>query len=317
MKIAVVGAGALGSFVGGRLAEVGMSVSLIDSNRERVDVINRDGLQLGSDAATNSVAIPAFLATDAEGIYDALIVLTKGIHTDAAIASCVHLVGPRTLVLTFQNGLGNLEILARHVGASRVAIGMTNWAVDLKGDGVASVGSGEIRIWHGEGHDDLRVQRLASVLDGAGLNCLADINTLSAVWEKVAFNAAINSVSAISSRTVGEIAGDADARMLVSDIVREVLFVATRKGVAVTSEKVASMVAEAFQSHGSHQPSMLQDVIAGRQTEIESINGAVVDEAQRLGMKAPVTETLLRLVRMHDRRMSVSPSSGSKESHNE
>ncbi|WP_441251897.1 ketopantoate reductase family protein [Tardiphaga sp. 71_E8_N1_1] len=318
MRIAIVGAGALGSFVGGRLAQAKMTVSLIDSNRERVEAINRDGLRIESDVATTTIAIPAFLASDAEGIYDALIVLTKGVHTDAAIASCIHLIGPQTLVLTFQNGLGNSEVLARHVGANRVAIGMTNWAVDLKSDAsVASVGSGGIRIWHGDGHDDPRVQRLASTLNGAGLNCLADTNTLSAIWEKVAFNAAINSVSAITSRTVGEIGDDSDARALVSDIAREVLRVATKKGIAVSIAKVESMVAEAFRSHRSHKPSMLQDVIAGRQTEIEAINGAVVEEAERIGVKAPVTEALLRLVRMHDRRMTASPSYGSRESHNE
>ena len=318
MRIAIVGAGALGSFVGGRLAQAKAKVSLIDSNCERVEAIKRDGLRIESDCATTTIAIPAFLAADAAGVYDALIVLTKGVHTDAAMASCLHLVGPQTLVLTFQNGLGNSDILARHVGTDRVAIGMTNWAADLKSAAcVATVGSGEIRIWHSAGDDDGRVRGLAAVLNEAGLNCVADANTLAAIWGKVAFNAAINSVSAITRRAVGEIGDDPDAQIMVRDVVREVVLVAAGKNLSVSTAKVESMVAEAFRSHRFHKPSMLQDVIAGRPTEIESINGAVVGEAQLLGVKVPVTETLLRLVRMHDRRTSASSSYSSKDAGDE
>jgi 2-dehydropantoate 2-reductase len=314
MRIAIVGAGALGSFVGGRLFQSKAEACLIDANRERVRAINDRGLRIEADATTAMVAIPAFLAADAAGTYDALIILTKGAHTHTAIADCMHLVGAQTLVLTFQNGLGNAEVLAARVGEEHVAVGMTNWAVDLKADAsVAVIGSGEIRIWHGAGHDDLRIRALATALNDAGLNCTASPETLAAIWEKVAFNAAINSVSAITLRAVGEIGDDADAQILVQDIAREVLSVAAAKKLSVSMASVESMMAEAFRSHRRHKPSMLQDVIAGRRTEIESINGAVVSEAERLGLRVPVTEALLRLVRMHDRRMVASPMNIAKE----
>lgn len=304
MRIAVLGAGALGGFVGGKLAQSGQAAVLIDVDRSRIESINRLGLRLETQDADRRIAIRASHASDIDERYDLIIVLTKGVHTEGAISSCRHLLHDNTYVLTFQNGLGNAAVLARHVDRRRIVIGMTNWAADLKGpDHVASVGTGEIRIWHVDRQDDSYVRTIATLLDRAGLNCRADREVETAIWEKVAFNAAINSIAAVTLRNVGEIGDDPDARSLVDEVALEVLTVARAKSIPADIGRVTSMVTEAFRDHRSHKPSMLQDMLAGRQTEIETINGAVVLEAAQLGLKIPATECLCKLVKTLERRV--------------
>jgi 2-dehydropantoate 2-reductase len=303
VKIAIIGAGALGGFVGANLARAGQDIVLVDANPERIDAINSNGLRLQMLGEDLNVKIQARRAEQLTGPYDLLVVLTKGIHTESAISSSRHLLGDSTYVLTFQNGLGNVDVIAKFVSPGRILVGMTNWAADLREPAsVVSVGSGEIRIWHSGGHTDPLVHDIAAVFHGAGLNCIADPLVQSAIWEKVAFNAAMNSISAITLRNVGEIGDDPDTRALVEDVAREVLSVAGAKSIPVDRPRVMAMFDEAFRSHRSHQPSMLQDTLAGRETEIQFINGAVASQASCLGIQVPVTEALLRLVRSQDRR---------------
>ncbi|MGE7472566.1 ketopantoate reductase family protein [Bosea sp. NPDC003192] len=301
-RIAIVGAGALGSFVGARLSRAGYDTTLIDNDTARVRAIDSAGLRLENDRETLDIAIPAHLAADLTEPFDLLVILTKAAHTEAAIASCRHLLGPGTHLLTFQNGLGNAAVLARHVDPDRIIVGMTNWAVDLLGPAhVRCIGDGEIRIWHVSGRDEPIVHAIAHLLDAGALNCAADPEVESAIWEKVAFNAAMNSISAVTGLTVGEIGDDVNGRSLAYAIASEVARVAEAKGLKADLRRVSAMLDHAFASHRAHKPSMLQDILAGRPTEIETINGAVVAEAARLGREVPITETLLKLVRMRDR----------------
>jgi 2-dehydropantoate 2-reductase len=303
MTIAIVGAGALGSFVGACLARADQPVVLIDVDADRIGRINADGLRLETDAGAFQVPIRAALASHLSEPFDTLIVLTKGLHTGAAIQDCRHLIGGDTYLVTFQNGLGNAEILKERTGTDRILFGMTSWAADLKGPShVSTIGSGVLRLWRADGTDNPQTHALAAILDHAGLNCTADPNVEAAIWEKVAFNCAMNSIAAVTRRSVGEIGDDADGAALAREIVGEVLGVASAKGLAIDRERVLALLAQAFREHRTHLPSMLQDVLAGRPTEIDFINGAVVAEAERVGVSVPATKVLLRLVHMQERR---------------
>ena len=118
-----------------------------------------------------------------------------------------------------------------------------------------------------------------------------------AIWEKVAFNAALNALTAVTRLDVGPVGDAPEGRELAARVVEEVISVAERKGIAARREAVMAAVAGAFAEHRGHKPSMLQDMLAGRPTEVESLNGAVVREAEALGMTVPITETLYLLVR--------------------
>lgn len=300
MKIAILGAGAMGSLFGGLLAETGEQVTLLDINDAHLSAITAHGLRLETDTGDRQVrSLQALRPSQATQVPDLLIVFTKSMHTRAALASVRQLIGPSTYVLTLQNGLGNVEALASAVPQERILVGVTTWPADLAGPGhVRSHGAGVIRMMTADGVDRPILERVVSVLSGAGLRCQADANVWGAVWEKVAFNAALNPLCTVLNRPVDALGAVEDGPALALAIVEEVLAVARASGISVDAIKVSDNVRHAIVAHRGHKPSMLQDVLAGRPTEIESINGAVVAAAHRHGVRVPHTETLMQLVRL-------------------
>jgi len=307
LRIAVVGAGAMGSLFGGRLGLGGNAVELVDVDDAHIGAINAAGLHLSLDGTEHIVRLPAGRADAIRAVPDLMIVFTKAPHTEAALASVHHLIGPQTWALTLQNGLGNGDCLARHVAAERILIGVTNWPADFRGPGrIASHGAGEVRLWSYDGQPRGMLERVVRTLSEASLNCTADPTVMVAIWEKVAFNAAMNAVAAVTGFSVGEMADRADLRALAADIVAESVAVARAGGTAIDGARIARALEFAYTNHRAHLPSMLQDLRAGRGTEIDSINGAVLREAARLAIAAPINATLTRLVHALEQRDGVS-----------
>ena len=183
MKIAILGAGAMGSLFGGLLAETGEQVTLLDINDAHLSAIAAHGLRLETDTGDRHVRnLQALRPSQATQVPDLLIVFTKSMHTRAALASVRQLIGPSTYVLTLQNGLGNVEALASVVPQERILVGVTTWPADLAGAGhVRSHGAGVIRMMTADGVDRPMLERVVSVLSDAGLRCQADANVWGAV----------------------------------------------------------------------------------------------------------------------------------------
>lgn len=300
MKIAILGAGAMGSLFGGLLAEADQHITLLDINDAHLHAIAAHGLRLETDRGDRHVRnLQALRPGDATDVPGLLMVFTKAMHTRTALASVRHLIGASTHVLTLQNGLGNVEALASVVPQERIFVGVTTWPADLAGPGhVRSHGAGVIRLMTADGTPRPMLARVVDTLSAAGLNCQSDANVWGAVWEKVAFNAALNPLCTVLNQPVDALGAVEDGPMLALTIVDEVLAVARASGITVDAAKVNDNVRHAIVAHRGHKPSMLQDVLAGRQTEIESINGAVVATARRHGVPVPHTETLMQLVRL-------------------
>ncbi|KAF1054488.1 MAG: 2-dehydropantoate 2-reductase [Stenotrophomonas maltophilia] len=304
MNISILGAGAMGSLFGGLLAESGQRVTLLDVNDAHLAAIGERGLRLVTDGGERYIhGLIACPPEQAGSPPDLLLVFTKTLHTERALASVARHLGGHTRVLSLQNGLGNAETLYLHVAPEPVLIGMTNWPADLHGPGhVESHGLGVVRAFSADGVARPACAEVAAVLDAAGLRCTADARVWTAIWEKVAFNAALNSLCAVSGCSVGQLAAVPQGPELARGIVEEALAVARAEGIAVDVGHCLASVADAMAQHRSHKPSMLQDVLAGRPTEIGSINGEVVVRAQRAGIAVPHTQTLLGLLRLIEAR---------------
>ena len=309
MNIAILGAGAMGSLFGGLLAEAGQQVVLLDINDSHLQAIHEHGLRLDTDRGLRHVSqLTACRPPQATEPPDLLIVFTKTLHTDEALAGVRRLLAPHTLVLTLQNGLGNVETVSHHVQQDRVLIGMTTWPADLVGPGqVRSHGQGLVRIMAVEHPQSEAATQVAAVLNLAGLHCEVDPHVWKAIWEKVAFNAALNSLCAVTGSTVGQLNAIPDGLALARAVVTEVIATAQSVGVDANATHCLSNVADALAHHQDHKPSMLQDVLAGRRTEIESINGQVAARARQAGIAVPNTEMLLGLVRLIQARKAVHP----------
>ncbi|AYY59807.1 ketopantoate reductase family protein [Burkholderia multivorans] len=306
MRIAILGAGAMGSLFGGLLAESGEDVTLIDVNDAHLDAIRRDGLRIDDDRGERRITTlqalrPEAANASADTPFDLLIVFTKSLHTRVALDGVRALLTPHAHVLTLQNGLGNVETLNAFVPLERILVGVTTWPADLAGPAhVLSHGAGTIRMMTADGAASPFAAAVADALSRAGLACTLDADVWAAIWEKVAFNAALNTLCAVTRRTVDQLGEHHDGPRLAQAIVAETAAVARAKGIAVDAARIARNVEHAIREHRGHRPSMLQDVLAGRRTEIDAIGGKVVAAAREVGLAVPHTETMLSLVRVID-----------------
>lgn len=292
----------MGCLFGGRLSHSGVPVTLVDVWREHIDAINREGLLLHTGTGHYSIPVKAAEAEEVNGEVDLLIVFTKTLHSEQALKSVAHLITERTHILTLQNGLGNVEKIERFVPRERILLGVTNYPCDLEGPGcISSNGSGVVRLYSANGKEGPLLERVIEQLNKAGFNCQKDPDIERAIWEKVALNSAINAVTAVSRLAIGDVGDCTEGRDLVLKIISEVCTVARAAGIAINEPAIRDTIIDAFDDHRDHMPSMLQDLNAGRATEVGAINGAVLDYADRLGVEAPVTQTLYRLVRTIER----------------
>ena len=303
-SIAILGAGAMGTLFGARLSQAGIPVTLVDVNQELLQSIREQGLQCTTDHGVLRAKASAMQASELSFHPQRWLIFTKAAHTRAALQSIAHLIGPQTLLLSLQNGIGHIETLHDFADASQIAVGVTTWPAKLQSAGcISSLGSGKIRFMPRDGQVTKDFQDLCDDLNRAGMNCEIDAQVEAAIWEKLAFNAAFNGLCGVTRQTVDGMANPA-GRTLIGEVLNEVIAVAKANGIAVQAERIQATVEDALMHHIGHQPSMLQDLLAGRPTETDSIHGAVIRQAERHGIATPVTRMLHQLVSLSERRPS-------------
>ncbi|MBU6394833.1 MAG: ketopantoate reductase family protein [Sphingomonadales bacterium] len=300
--IAIVGAGAMGCFLAARLAKGGLDVTVIDVDRARLEVIGREGITLHDDNGTATAKVRACLAVELAGPVDLVLLMTKGMFSAAAIRSVAHLAQHNPLVLTLQNGLGNVEAIAEVFHADHVLWGVTDFPADLEGPAqVSSHGDGHIWLGGVNERAHAHAEALAEALNKGALNVAIDPEVRVSVWEKVAFNAALNPLATITGLPVGGL-DCPEGRRIATAVAQETIATATALGVPIDPARVLAKIDFALANHKAHKPSMLQDRLAGRRTEIESINGAIVRMAEQADVATPTTRMLADLVRMGEPR---------------
>lgn len=297
-RIVIVGAGAMGCLFAARFALAGKSVTVVDVDPDRLALIAADGIVLHDDAGDHTASVKAQLAADVAGPVDLLMLFTKGMHSASAIRSVAHLAQTGCTVLTLQNGLGNVETIADVFPADRILWGVTDFPADLEGPNVvASHGAGHIFLGNYPQGADGQAVAVAAVFEAAGMNAVADAQVKVAVWEKVAFNGALNALCTVSGLPVGGLDHPA-GRRAAKAVIDEIAAIAAAEGAAVDRSRLDSKVDFALANHRAHKPSMLQDRLAGRTTEIESINGAILAAAEKHAIPALALGLLTDMVRL-------------------
>lgn len=297
MRILMIGAGAMGSLFAARLAEAGHAVSVCDTAPARLAAIAQDGIALTDDAGARRVTVATIADPADHGAADLLIVFTKAHATRAAIRSARGAIGPATAVLTLQNGLGNPETIAECVNAAQIAFGVTDVPADWHDPNrVTSHGAATIQLWGHDGTANAAATCACAALVSAGFAATLDPDARTRVWEKLAFNAALNPLAALLDAPVGALAHP-DARILAHDLVGEITALARHEGVALDPQRIGARIEHALAHHQSHIPSMLQDLRARRATEIGALNGAVAERAASAGLAAPLNTAIVHLIR--------------------
>jgi 2-dehydropantoate 2-reductase len=297
VNVCVVGCGAVGSLFAANLARLDdVEVWAYDRAQEHVDAINANGLRLSG--AGEVVGHPRATTDPAElPACEFGIVATKAMHTEPAIAATAHAFADGS-VCTVQNGLGNEEALAGHVPrvirgttfpAGRIVEpGHVQW--DVKGD--TTIGPFEPSPAPME-----EIERLAEACTRAGLPTAAVADARGPQWRKVIFNAATNPVGALTGLTHGRVCEDPALRRLVSVLVDEGKAVASAQGITLDAdpEELIDHAARPDVAY-DHKASMLQDVEAHRQTEIDYLNGGIARFGREHGVPTPLNEAILALV---------------------
>ena len=299
MKVTIAGSGAMGCRFGGALFSAGHEVVLLDGWPEHVAAINAGGLRISDEAGSRAVRVPAALFPAAADPADLVIVFTKATATASVAAAAAGAIGPSTLILTLQNGLGNIEVLRLYVPESRLLAGTTTLGTELLGPGhIRARGSGETVLGAlGPGPSD-HAERTVLTLSAAGLPARVAADALAVIWAKVAFNCVMNSLCAIASIPVSALARYDGFDALASSILREVAVVAAAEGVAVDVAAALRLMKAQFDpaASGSHLASTLQDLMNGRPTEIAQLNGAIAARAQAHAIEAPLNALIAQLV---------------------
>lgn len=269
MRVAIVGMGAIGHVV---------KRALLLSGAGRVELVEVD--------RTRSPL------RDDERAVDVAVICTKTFGTAWAAEQVGKILSPEGLALTIQNGLGNEEVIAERVGAERAAAGVIYVGAALRPDGsLFATGPGRIELG-----TDNRLDGLAAALAAGGMTVTRVTDARLAVWKKVLVNAAMNPTTAVFRLTNGELVGHPAGAPIADGIAREVARVATASGAAIAEDDGVAAWRQIAATLGANRSSMLQDVEAGRQTEVEAINGAVARSGERVGIDAPLNRAFALLV---------------------
>jgi 2-dehydropantoate 2-reductase len=299
MKFAILGAGALGSAIGGVLTEAGHDVLLITRNAAHVAAINAKGLVLRTAGIDRTVAARATTSAQGQPPVDCVIVLVKSAQTHDAMAASQSLLGADSSVLSLQNGLGHEDILASVVGQQRVLIGKTYVGGQIIAPGHVICGhlGKDTAIGELDGRLSPRVQAIADAMSHACLATTISDNILGTVWDKLFINVATGAISGLTGLAYGDLYQMPQLQATGVAAVAEAMRVAKARGVrtSITDPLQAWRKAGAGLP-AEFKPSILQTLQRGVRTEVDYINGAVVTLGAQLGVPTPVNSTLLACI---------------------
>jgi 2-dehydropantoate 2-reductase len=294
MKICIIGCGAIGSLFGAHLSRLeNVEVWAYDPNQAHVDAINRNGLRLTGladivgpvKARSNAAEIPEC---------DFGIIAAKTLHTRAAIEATAHIF-KNGAVCSVQNGVGNEEILAEYV--PRVIMGTTFPAGHITAPGVVNQDTGG-KTWIGpfapKPASMEEVERLAEAINRAGMICLPMADARGALWNKLIFNSASNAMGALTRLPHGIACEQVWPVMLA--LAKEGIAVSQALGITLDGDPVA-LLEYGKQVAYRHKPSMLQDVLAERATEVDALNGGIAKIGREIGVPTPLNEAMAVMIK--------------------
>lgn len=303
MKIAVVGSGALGGFFGYVFASRSQEVALVDIDTKKVKAIQESGLTVTTRGKEETIQIRTCSKTEEVGPVDLVFFSVKSYSTLAAARSLPPLIGEETLVMSIQNGIGNVEKIASVVGADRVIGGITAHSFQMLS--LTHIryagGAGQLHMGRLEGENTPRIHEIADILREGGIEVEVNEDILDYIWYKLLINTPINAIAAITRLKNEVLAENAEARRLMRTVGDEALAVAKAAGVRILmTQHPLEVCCTALKAAPGNKASMLQDIEAKRRTEIDAINGAIVEMGEKLSIPTPVNSALTRLVRIEE-----------------
>ena len=310
MNILVMGAGAVGSAVGGFLGQAGHRVALVGRDphlaaiRERglrIEGIWGEHLIRGLSTFTNVCEVP-------RERFDLVLITTKSYDTGDAARQVLPWLSEDSLVISLQNGLGNVETISEMVGDSRAVGGRLIFGIRIPEAGRVEITVYADKVMLGSpSHqvDFARLEAIAGAFTQAGVPAEATLEIEQFIWGKVFYNCCLNPLSALLEVTYGELSEHPETRQIMTSVIEEIFAVAGAKGVALAWRSpleyqkipLGRLVPDTY----AHHASMLQDVMRGKKTEIDALNGAIARLGEETGIPTPVNLMLTQLIKVKER----------------
>lgn len=304
MRIAVLGSGAMGSLYGGLLSEGNNEVWLLDIWKEHVKRINKEGLKIEGKSGNRIVEnIRATVDPNEIGIVDLLLIFVKSTITDKALEGAKNIIGESTLILTLQNGLGNIEKIESVVGKENIIAGTTSHGATMLSPGkILHAGIGTTIIGEINGLKSDRVKRLKEIFDESKIETIVTDNVIGLIWDKLLVNVGINAVTALTELRNGRIVEFIETEEILELAVGEGEKVAKAKGIKLINQEPIEHTKQICRLTAQNKSSMLQDIINKRKTEIDMINGAIVREGKKHNINTPINLILTNLIKVKEKR---------------
>jgi len=318
MKVAIYGCGAMGTVLGAYLAKNGQEVEMIDSYLDHVNAMNEKGAQI-IGCAEFTVPVKAITPDKMEGIYDVVFLFTKQTANLEALPHLKKHLGSESIVCTLQNGVPEYSV-SEYVGSDRTVGGTVLWGATFISPGISEVtqdvSSGDILFDIGEinGQITERIKKVAAVLEHMGPVTIVD-NLMGARWSKLIYNSCMSGMSAATGSVFGDVLDNPKASACLSYIAKEIVDICEKTGIKfepsmgmdmrdfgkVSTNKEFELSQKCFNEFYADKrtakASMLQDLEKGKKTEVDMINGLVVEQGKKYGIKTPFNDTVVKIIK--------------------
>ena len=305
LNVAVLGAGAMGCLFGGLLAEKGLKVTLIDVWKEHIDAINKNGLKMDGFGGDRFIKINATSNPKSIRPVDVVIVMCKATALEQALINAINIIGDKTVLMSFQNGIGHEAIMQNIVGVNKVLGGTTTQASNILGPGHIK-NHASLPSWIGEYEGGLsdRVKDIAETFTAHGLETIASDNVKKRKWMKLFALTAVGPLSAIFDMHHTELyvtnKESKLARELGKQIILETRKVAQADGVEVSEDECLEMFLKIVDSNQTNKSSMAFDIQYKRKSEIDFINGSVSKIGKKHGVPTPLNDMLYKIIKVKE-----------------
>lgn len=295
----------MGSLFAWQLWRSGAQVHIYDPWVEHVQAIQAQGLRVDYTQGQEIAAINASTDAHTIGPCDVLMIFGKFHQTESLIQACQPVVNANTLILTLQNGLGNIEILQNANPKNRLAFGLTTLTSELHGPGhieSSYSGTGETFFWPLDGQITAVETQLGRLLSSPIGTMSLDAQIELRIWKKLVINCCLNTVCALANTHVGGVTATQSVWQLFENIISEIVTLAAIKHIPLTRDMALSYLSQVCVNAADHFPSMVIDIRRGKRTEIDCLNGAIVQQLKSCGMSAPCNETMTSLINVLEAR---------------
>ncbi|MBI4845172.1 MAG: 2-dehydropantoate 2-reductase [Candidatus Omnitrophica bacterium] len=299
MRIAIIGAGAMGCLLAGSFVKKKHSeVWLLDNDAKRTKKIQESGISVTGISGNFNVKVNITNRSRDISVCDLIIVCVKSYDTESAVKSIEPLLGEDTSVLTLQNGLGNIEMIAEICGREKVIGGVTGHGATLLSEGsIYHAGKGDTVLGRIDGRLTVAMREIRDVFNRSGFCAKLSKDIYGAIWSKLIINIGINALSAITRLPNESLIEYQQTREIMSMAVAEAVRVAKKNRIKLLYDDAIQKVESVCRATEKNLSSMLQDVLKKKKTEIDYINGAIIRQAKSLNIPVPANMILANLVK--------------------